>query len=155
VNIGLLALTCIKYFLLSILCNLFWSFQFVPLPVFDTGIHPKLTLPRVRGRNQRYPAKVKANESTILLGDLIAHVRNDAWVWKVVIGQHSDADIYSLITEGSCFNCAVTTYCASETLSSDTKMCTSTPGEEIRWVNSHSLISAYFLPTYSQCWTFM
>jgi len=35
--------------------------------------------------------------------------------------------------EGSCRNCAATTHCASWTLPSDTEVCTSKPGTEVRW----------------------
>jgi len=48
---------------------------------------------------------------------------------------------FRLTPEDYCCQCAVTTH-ASSTLSSNTEMCTRTPGLENLWANGHSLISA-------------
>ena len=59
-------------------------------------------------------------------------------------------------TEGFFCNCAVATHCASWTVSANTEICTSTTGAEMRWVNSHSYISAWFQPSSpNQCWGFV
>jgi len=47
-----------------------------------------------------------------------------------------------MTTEGSCCNSAVSANFASWTISSNTEICTSAPGAEIRWVKGHSLIYA-------------
>jgi len=47
-----------------------------------------------------------------------------------------------MITEDSRYNCALTTYYSSWTLSSNTEMCSNTLGAEVLWVTGHSLVSA-------------
>jgi len=55
--------------------------------------------------------RVKTNKSTIVLGDLNAHVGNDVGVWRVRL---ADMVILTMmIRDDACCNCAITTHYAS------------------------------------------
>ena len=66
-----------------------------------------------------------------------------AWLAKTVV-------LTSIkIAENASRSSAATTHCESWTLSSNTEICKSTPGEEIFWVIGHTLIC------FVQCWMFV
>jgi len=51
---------------------------------FDTDISPKLKCMEIVEETSDVLRRVKSNESTILLGDLNAHIGNDAGAWNGV-----------------------------------------------------------------------
>ena len=69
--------------------------------------------------------KAKLNKSKMLLGGFSAHVRNDAGVWKGMIGQHSDANLSDngrLLLQLCCNNalCIIHTFFQHRTIHKNT-----------------------------------
>ena len=85
-----------------------------------------------------------------LLGIVSAHCGNDVRVWKGVIGQHGDADVKDNgrpLLQLLCCNNAL-----SITPSPKTRVCTSTSGSEVLWVNVSQLTCSNWYPTIAPKW---
>jgi len=65
-----------------------------PLSVFDTGIRPNASAlyPEFVEEISDELTRVATHQSTISLGELSAHVGNNAEVWRGVIGRHGDRE---------------------------------------------------------------
>ena len=126
------------------------SLGFIDVPD-QSALHPDI-VEKIRFALRR----VKTNKSTIVLWDLNAHVGNDVGVWKGVTDRHGDTDDddqgWCLLQ--LCHNnalCVMNAFCQHTDVHKYSAL-----GAEIRWINSHSLISTWYQLTFSvQCSTFV